>query len=44
LSTEPDYFCWPFVFLITTSQDEMEEAEYWKKWLEQWQPKQEWLQ
>jgi hypothetical protein len=44
LSTEPDYFCWPFVFLVLTKEEELEESEYWKRWLEDWQPKSEWMQ
>jgi len=43
--TDPDYFSWPFVFVVKVEAiEEMEEGEFWKKWLELWQPSKEWLQ
>jgi hypothetical protein len=44
VSTEPDYFQWLYVYLIRTSPQEVEETEYWKRWLEEWKPEREWMQ
>ena len=44
MNEEPDYFSWPFIFLVCQPIEEMEETEYWKKWLELWQPRREWMQ
>jgi hypothetical protein len=46
VSREPDYFSWPFVFVVKLSKptEELEEAEFWKVWLENWNPSREWLQ
>jgi hypothetical protein len=41
---EPDYFSWPFVFIVSVPIEEMEEKEFWKRWLELWQPSEEWMQ
>jgi hypothetical protein len=41
---EPDYFSWPFVFIVNVPIEEMEEKEFWKRWLELWQPSEEWMQ
>jgi hypothetical protein len=45
VTPDPDYFSWPFVFVVKLGPtEELEESEFWKRWLENWQPKNEWLQ
>lgn len=41
---EPDYFSWPFVFVVKLPIGEAETTEFWKQWLEHWQPEREWMQ
>jgi hypothetical protein len=42
---DPDYFSWPFVFVLKLGpMEEMEESEYWRKFLELWNPQNEWMQ
>ena len=44
MNPHPGFADWPFVFVYEEVVDAEAEAQFWKRWLEAWNPPREWLQ